>query len=134
MTPFALIFTLACIGISETMYLIRKRLAREQPACPIGGGCHAVLESKYGKLFFIPNDVLGLAAYVIIALMASLLVIGSERQVIISQLLNVLITIASLMSLFFVYLQWRVIKAWCFWCVMSACTIWLMGITAVTNL
>jgi uncharacterized membrane protein len=126
MTSYALIFTLAAIGVSETVYLIRKRVAEEQPACPIGGGCHAVLESKYGSLFIVPNDALGLMAYVLMAVMAALLVIGAEPIASWDMILRLLVGAASLMSLFLVWLQWRVIKAWCFWCVMSACTIWLM--------
>src|SRR3989344_3961588 len=76
MTTFALLFTLSAIGISETMYLIRTRIAAEEPVCPIGEGCATVLTSKYSKIFIIPNDILGLLAYVVISFIAALLVIG----------------------------------------------------------
>lgn len=133
MTSFALLFTLAAIGISETVYLIRKRIASEKPVCPIGGGCVTVLTSKYSKLFFIPNDVLGLLAYVAIAFIAAFLVVEVEPLFLWSLFLSSLVLGASIMSFFLTYLQWRVIHAWCFWCLMSACTIWLMGLIIVVN-
>jgi len=47
--------------------------------------------------------------------------------------IKILVTIASLASVFFTYLQWRVIRVWCFWCLMSAGTIWLMGVILLIN-
>lgn len=127
MTSFALLFTLAAIGISEAVYLVRKRIASEKPFCPIGGGCEIVLTSKYSKIFIVPNDILGLLVYIVISFMAAFLVIEVGPMLLWGIILKILVTIASLMSIFFTYLQWRIIKAWCFWCLMSAFTIWLMG-------
>jgi len=128
MTTFALIFTLSAIGISETVYLIKMRLAAEEPVCPIGGGCEAVLGSAYSKIFFVPNDILGLLAYIAISVISALLVIEVGAENFLSLALKILVALASLASLFFTYLQWRVVRAWCFWCLMSAFTIWLQGI------
>ncbi|MEK7569413.1 MAG: vitamin K epoxide reductase family protein [Patescibacteria group bacterium] len=130
MTAFALLFTLSAIGISETVYLIRTRIAAEQPVCPIGEGCATVLTSKYSKIFLIPNDILGLLAYVVISFIAALLVLEINVDLW-SLIIKILVGAASLVSLFFTYLQWREIRAWCFWCLMSAFTIWLMGIIII---
>src|SRR3989344_5587083 len=92
MTSLALLFTLSALGISETVYLIKKRILLQKPVCPIGENCLAVLTSKYNK---------------------------------------VLIVCGTMLSVFFTYLQFRIIKAWCFWCLMSATTIWLMTNNAV---
>ena len=78
MTSYALLFTLSAIGISETVYLIRKRIASEKPICPIGDDCALVLESKYNKIFIIPNDVLGLFFYIATSFISAFLVIGVE--------------------------------------------------------
>ncbi len=128
MTAYALLFTLAAIGISETAYLIRKRVASERPVCPIGGGCEMVLTSKYNKMFAVHNDVLGLLFYFLAGTLSALLVIGVAPNGLWSFVLELSVSASSVLSLVFVYLQWRVIKAWCFWCVMSAVTIWLMAI------
>jgi len=128
MTPLALLFTLASIGISETVYLIKKRITAQSPICPIGGGCEVVLTSKYSKFFLVPNDVLGLLAYIIIAFIASLLVVGVGPAKFLDSALEILVAMASIASVIFTYLQWRVLKNWCFWCLMSAFTIWFMEI------
>lgn len=134
MTAIALIFTLSAIGISETVYLIRKREAHQSPVCPIGEGCEVVLTSKYSKTFFISNDVLGLMAYIAISIISAFVVLEIKEVLPWKELLNILVLVASLASIYFVYLQWKVIKAWCFWCLMSAFTIWLMGfILLVSN-
>jgi len=127
MTSFALLFTLSAIGISETAYLIRKRIASEKPVCPIGEGCSVVLESKYNKIFIIPNDVMGLLFYISTAFITAFLVIGISPLAFWNLIIKLSVGFGSVLSLFFTYLQWRVIRAWCFWCLMSAFTIWLMG-------
>ncbi|MBI1866494.1 MAG: hypothetical protein HY005_01700 [Candidatus Staskawiczbacteria bacterium] len=135
MTSYALLFTLSAIGISETMYLIRKRIASEKPICPIGDNCALVLESKYNKIFIIPNDVLGLLFYIMASFVSAFLVIGVEPLAFWDFIFKFSVLIGAIMSLFFTYLQWKVICAWCFWCLMSAFTIWLMGtIIIISNL
>ena len=133
MTSLALLFTLACIGISETMYLIRKRIASEKPICPIGGGCEKVLNSRYNKIFFLPNDLLGFMAYIAIATLSAFLVLEIAPTLLWQILLYLLIGVGLLMSVLFTYLQWKIIKAWCFWCLMSAATIGLMSLTLIVN-
>jgi len=134
MTSYALLFALSAIGISETVYLVRKRIAAEKPVCPIGEDCTLVLTSKYNKLFIIPNDVLGLLFYIAASFIASFLVIGIEPLAFWNFVFRISVAAAALISLFFTYLQWRVIRAWCFWCLMSAFTIWLMeGIILISS-
>jgi len=127
-TSFALLFTLAAIGLSEAAYLIRKRIASERPVCPIGENCVTVLNSSWSKVFIIPNDVLGFLFYVAVLLLSAFLVIGVEPISFWYLTLKISVAFGSVFSVFLFYLQWRVIKAWCFWCVMSAITIWLMGL------
>ena len=133
MTSYALLFTLSAIGISETMYLIRKRLASEKPICPVGDNCALVLESKYNKIFIVPNDILGLLFYITISFISAFLVIGVEPLAFWDFIFKISIAFGAILSLFFTYLQWRVIRAWCFWCLMSAFTIWLMGIIIIVS-
>lgn len=133
MTPHALLFTLAAIGIAEAVYLIRKRIAQERPVCVIGQKCHQVLESKYNNIFGIPNEFFGLLFYVIISFIIAFLVIGIEPLTWWERLAKILILGGVLMSLYFTYLQWQVIKVWCFWCVLSALTVLVMGIIVLTT-
>ena len=127
LTAYSLLFTIASIGISEVSYLIRKRIAAERPVCPIGEGCETVLNSKYNKFFgVVHNDILGIAFYVGAAIISALVVINEGNQEFVNLLINIMALMlagATTMSLVFTYLQWKVIKAWCFWCIMSAVTV-----------
>ena len=127
MTTQALIFTLASLGISETVYLIKSRMTKKPAVCPIGGNCQAVLTSRYRNMFLIPNDVLGLLFYIASSIITALWVIGIPPVVWWIFTIKLIVLIGSLLSVYFTYLQYRVIKAWCFWCLISAATIWLMG-------
>ena len=126
MTPHAFLFTLAAIGIAETVYLIRKRIVREEPVCILGEDCQKVLESKYNKISGIHNEVLGLAFYVAISFLTAFLVIGIGPVIFWDISVKILIALGVMISIILIYLQWRVIKAWCFWCVMSALTVFVM--------
>lgn len=125
MNASIILLVLSAIGIGETVYLIRTRRAMRAPVCPIDGGCSTVLESKYNKLFFISNDTLGLLFYLGTAGLSVLM--ATNTNPLWRTLITLAVAAGSLMSLVFTYLQWRVIRAWCFWCLMSAITIWLMG-------
>ncbi len=126
MTALALIFTLSAIGVAETRYLISKRLAGSQPVCFIGADCQKVLESKYNKILGIYNDLLGLFFYLLIGFLLAFLVLEIPTMFSLSLILFGLLIAGSLMSVYFTFLQALVIKTWCFWCVGSALTIWLM--------
>lgn len=123
MTAFALLFTLAAIGIAETAYLIRKRRAAEAPICPVGGGCVTVLSSQYNRTFGIHNDFLGMAFYLAMAFLTGFIVVGVGPLPVWDALAGMMIAGALAMSAYLVFLQWRIIKAWCFWCLMSSATV-----------
>ena len=133
MTAHALLFTLAAIGISETVYLIRERLLHEKPFCVLGQSCEVVLESKYNKIFGVHNDVMGLLFYIAVSFITAFLVIGVEPMEWWDLFAKIAIASGAVFSLFLVYLQWKVIKVWCFWCLMSAMTIFLMALILLTS-
>lgn len=133
MTSYALVFTLSALGISETVYLIKKRFLSEKPICPLDEDCSKVLESEWNRIFLIPNDVLGLSFYIVCSFITAFLVIGIEPLWFFNVTIKTLIVIGSILSVFLTYLQFKVIKAWCFWCLMSACTIWLMGVIILVS-
>lgn len=131
---FVLIFAFSVIGIGEAIYLIKKRIVAEKPICLVNEHCETVLNSKYNKIFSVHIDTLGLLFYIAVLFIASFLIIGIQPMILWDFALKILILAASLMSVFFTYLQWKVIRAWCFWCLMSAFTIWFMGIIMLINI
>ena len=128
MTLYALLFILSAIGISETVYLIRKRKNQERPVCFLGEDCQKVLESKHNKILGIHNDILGLLFYIAISFITVFLLIEMGSQILWIILAKIMILGGLIMSFYLVYLQWRIIKAWCFWCLISTITTFLMAI------
>jgi len=128
-----LLFVLAVIGVGETAYLNYKRMLKEKPICVIGQDCHVVLDSKYNNIFGIPNEIPGLIFFTEISLLAAFLVIELGPIIWWGMFIKLLILGGALLSLYFVYLQWRVIKAWCFWCVVSPVLVLAMVLVVFTG-
>lgn len=131
--PHVLLFALAAVGISESIYLIRARRAGSGPVCPVGTGCQTVLTSRYNRLLLgLHNDTLGLVMYCVLTVLTALLVLLPRPPEWIPLVIMLMLAGATMVSVVLVYLQWRVIRAWCFWCLMSAATIVLMDIVVLT--
>ena len=128
---FVILLSMAAVGIGEAIYLIKKRLAIEPPICVIGYECRKVLESKYSSIFGVHNDVLGLAFYISVAVIGLLLGLGIGPQNILDEFLEIMVIGAAIFSAALIYIQWRVIRAWCSWCLISAATIFVMLIVIV---
>ncbi|MBI2485250.1 hypothetical protein HYW18_03835 [Candidatus Uhrbacteria bacterium] len=133
MTSFALLFTLAAIGVAEARYLLHKRLAEEHPVCPIGGQCELVLNSEYNRTFGVHNDLLGLGFYTGLLVLTALVVLGVGATALWSVIAAMMVTGAAITSLYFIYIQARVVRAWCTWCLFSALTIFLMTAILITK-
>ena len=133
MTSFALLFTLSCVGIAETIHLIRIRKTAEDKL-EEGDEVHSrVLMSKYNALFLgIHNDVLGFFFYAFSSVLTALLFARVGPMEWIYAVEIAAISAAVFMSLFFVFLMWRVIRYWCVWCLMSAIITFVMGFIAIT--
>lgn len=132
---YLLVLIISLIGVIETLYLIHKRRLADHPICPMGGRCDLVLSSKYNKTLGVHNDMAGLAFYVFFVILSGLFLFEHQfvlaYQNIILTAAGVVLIIATVMSLGFIYLQWRVIKAWCFWCLMSAGTVFLIDLVVL---
>lgn len=123
-----LILILDIIGVGVTVYLIRMRQAGEKPVCPIGNDCHKVLASEYNRLFFVHNDLLGLFFYLASIVFSVMLLNHFGPENMLTLLFGCMLASGAALSVLFVYVQWRVIRAWCFWCVFSAMNVWIIGI------
>lgn len=97
------------------------------------GNTNCVIISIDGRIFGIHTDILGFLFYITISLIAASLVIGVSRAEWWHLAANVMIAGGVLSSLALLFIQWKVIRAWCFWCVMSAITIFVMTIVILTG-
>ena len=121
------ILVLSLLGLVETGYLISCRLRKQRPVCFAGTHCSLVLESDYNNLFGIHNDILGFLFYVACGMLSLLLMMTVGSTELELFLLRIVVGFGAVMSVFLIFLQWKVIKAWCFWCLVSALTTWVMA-------
>lgn len=123
MVVFAVTFiVLALLGVLETAYLTWQHLHKDQHPleCPLQHDCSVVTESKWSKMFFVRNEVLGLVYY--IGLLAGVIVhVVLPGMIPYASVLFVIATAGGLLfSLFLIGIQAFVIKDYCFYCLVSA--------------
>lgn len=123
MTSFAASFlALAVGGIVTSGYLVWQHYHRQrQPLlCPLNNDCSKVTESRWSHLFYVRNEVLGLLFYVGMILAALLLIFNVPLPINLSWWMRLASGGGTLFSLVLVYLQIKVIKDYCFYCLISA--------------
>ncbi|MBI2057354.1 hypothetical protein HYT91_03815, partial [Candidatus Pacearchaeota archaeon] len=111
------LIVLAILGIFISGFLIKNRIKKKPVTCPIDGGCDEVLESKWNSIFFIKNDLLGLFYYILILFFALYLFFVSDKLVFFIKIIS---AIALFFSLILVFIQAKIIKEYCFYCLISS--------------
>ncbi len=131
MTVFLILAGIAFLGVLLTAYLVANDCRHQKVACVAGASCQVVLRSKYSKIMGVPNVVLGLVFYLaVFALSLSIWQLLGPVYVL-TWLLQAIIALGALASLILVYIQWRVLKAWCSWCLLSALLNFCLELTLV---
>jgi uncharacterized membrane protein len=116
MSTFAIITVFAVIGILDTAYLIYHKIRGTDVAC-IGfpkEWCRKVQYSRQSSTFGIPNSVAGFVMYALIFFLVALQAPGAALWP-----LQFLVLFGFLFSLYFMYVQAFVLRAFCTWCVLS---------------
>ena len=119
MNTAIILATLSTLGILNTSYLVHHKIRGTLVRCIAfpPHWCEIVQKSSYSKLFgVIPNSYLGLALYTVLLVLSVFLFFGF--QVLLA--LQLLILAGFLFSLYFLYIQAVVLRAFCTWCVLSA--------------
>lgn len=112
--------TLSITGIATAGYLIWQHSRKKPLVCPLDHDCSTVTESKYSRMLGVRNEALGLGYYLAMLLgMAATFVLPEYAELIRTTVL-VASAIAVLFSAYLVYLQLKVIKDYCFYCLISA--------------
>lgn len=123
-----LIFTilfLALAGVADAGYLLIQTVSGKAVVCPsvpIGrfnlNQCNIVLATLYAKFLGLPTAFYGLSAYLFFAILALYELTNRWPGAI--KLIMYLSGAGVLISAYFVYLQFFVIEAICFYCFISA--------------
>jgi len=112
----ASLIVLAFLGIADSAYLAWKHFRKQPLVCPIGDKCEAVTESKWSTIFGIRNEILGILYYIAI-LVGAFLIFYNYR---IENYLLIFSGFGLAYSIFLTYIQSRIIKSYCFYCLVSA--------------
>ncbi len=113
-----IIYIFAILGVLDTSYLIYHKVKGTDVACLFfpKAWCRKVQYSKQSKTFGIPNSYLGFLMYAGLLLFTYLASQGTVPW----WWVRAIVTVGFLFSMYFVYVQAFVLKAFCTWCVVSA--------------
>ncbi len=131
------LLSLSILGAIDAGYLLVETMrgaAVVCPSIPIGrfnlNQCNVVLATPYAKILGLPNALYGLVAYLFFALLV-LYELNGKRKTGSIKLLSYLSGLGLLTFFYFIYLQFFVIKALCFYCLLSTTTMILIFILSV---
>jgi uncharacterized membrane protein len=108
---------LSLLGLGDALYLTIEHVTGQTVRCTIVSGCSEVLSSSYAVVAGFPLAALGAAAYFTVFSLAILAIFGYR---IAGKLLMPLTALMVLVSLWLIYLQAFVIRAFCQFCLLSA--------------
>lgn len=113
-----LIFILSLFGLAISAFLFYEYTFAGSVMCPLGQGCDIVRSSPYSYIFGIPLPFLGMLFYLVMAILS--IIHSHELPVKIVRRLQLMIALSGVVfGIYLTYLEAFVIKAYCFWCVLS---------------
>ena len=107
----------ALIGLADSIYLAVEHVSGRSVKCTIVTGCSEVLSSPYATVRGYPLALIGAFAYFAAFSLATLAAFNYRYT---GKLLALLVSVMFLMTLWLLYLQAFVIRAFCQFCLLSA--------------
>lgn len=124
-----LFMAVSIIGFADATYLTVKHYDASSINCAIGGGCEQVTASQYSTVGGIPISIFGAAYYLSVFILLILYFDTGNFKFLYSAASLTLVGLA--VSVLLVALQLFVIKAICFYCMISALssiTLFVLGL------
>jgi uncharacterized membrane protein len=121
---YILIAVLALVGVAETVYLTALHLAGAHVTCIASENCSRVLGSSYAEIKGFPLAAVGSAGYFAVFSFSTLALFGFRRAPL---LLAITVAAMFLATLYLLYLQAFVLKAFCDYCLFSAALVFLVS-------
>lgn len=112
----------AVVGLGTASYLHRKKRAKKKLICPLQANCEKVIHSTHATTLGIPNELLGMAYYIILGLLYALVLALPMIFAIplVFAVIAVMTLGGTLFSIYLIFIQVAVLHAWCSWCLLSA--------------
>lgn len=120
---------LVLAGFFDAAFLTVKHYTEGTIPCPVFGSCEEVTNSKYGSLLGLPVSLYG-AAYYLSILIALIAYWDTKKKFFIAWAIW-LPFFGLAFSAWMMYAQYFLIKAFCFWCVVSATISLILAILSV---
>ena len=115
------VMVLACfLGLFSSGYLLYTYLTGAPITCAVVSGCEQVRASKWAYTFGIPRPFLGLVFYAGVFALLVMRAATTWQGKRLYQLTIVAAVVAFVESGFLFAIQWLDVKAFCFWCLLSA--------------
>ena len=121
---YVAIALLGLVGLAETVYLTALHLAGAHVVCIAAANCSQVLGSSYAEIQGFPLAALGALGYFAVFSFSTLALFRFRRAPL---LLGVTIAAMFLATLYLLYLQAFVLKAFCDYCLFSAALVFLLA-------
>lgn len=113
-----IIFVFSLLGLSVASFLFYEYGLNGPIVCPTGQGCDIVRASSYSSFFGIPVPILGIAYYFTMAILSVVHSHYLSHKVV--RKLQLLISASAVgFGIYLTFLEAFIIKAYCFWCVLS---------------
>ena len=125
---YALAAVLSLLGLADALYLTVEHLSGRSVQCTIVSGCSEVLSSPYAVVAGVPLASVGAAAYFSVFTLATLAAFGYRVA---GALVLPLTSAMFLVSLWLIYLQAFVIRAFCQFCLLSAAITFCLLVVAL---
>ena len=124
MNTVEILYVFGSIGVLDTLYLIYHKLRGTEVSCLFfpKEWCYKVQHSPQNKTFGIPNSFAGFGMYVSVLLLTVFYANGS----IAFWPIQAIVTLGFLFSMYFIYVQAFVLRAFCTWCVVSVINFTIM--------
>ena len=126
----ALAALLALVGIGDSIYLTAQHLLGNSLRCTITSGCSEVLGSSYASVAGYPLAAVGAVAYFTAFSLATLAAFGYARA---RALLALLVGSMLLVTLWLLYVQAFVLRAFCQYCLLSAAITGALAVIVVAQ-
>ena len=122
---------LSLIGIADSTYLTIHHYTAEPVPCSIVAGCETVLTSGYAEMAGIPLAAYGAAAYLVAFVLVLISLFGNRLT---WKLFGLQTVLMALFSGWLIYVQAKLIGAFCQFCLLSAATTFSLFIVFIISL
>ncbi len=139
-TLFALLLV-ACsiLGIFDAGYITYTKVTGQLPPCHPPFACGVVLRSSWAYIGPVPLSVLGLSFYAVMFSLSAAAVLEVSKVTLGKHIFSLPFLIlmlgigGAIFSLYLIFVMGVILKAWCFYCLISAINCMMIAILSVLH-